>query len=185
MGIATNAKLTSQAAGLKYKELFLEAVAEYKNKWRFVSLYRILEHGCLFEIFQRLSVAFFSAPKDSLKIAQDCVQSELKQFLSFVEQASLQTQFESLFDQFEAAMAGGNQFAIAVEHSIQQNDQKNQGVGRWKAGVVVCYKIRCAIVHAGLSAPIFDAYPDGSFLLEALLPSLESTALSFLGVTIL
>jgi hypothetical protein len=184
--IATNARLISaQSPNLNYKELLLEAISEFKTKWRFISLYRVLEHGYLSEIFQTLTNSFFSAPKDSLKVAAESVQNELMQFVSFAEAASLQNQFEALYDEFELVKNAGNQFALALEHSIQQGGQQTQTKNRWQAGVLVCYKIRCAIVHAGLSAPVYDVYPDGPALLEALLPTFEFVALTFLGVTVL
>ena len=179
MNILANARLTSTVAtNLKYEHLFLEATSESKTKWRFLSLYRILEHGYLDEIFQTLSLAFFSSPKQSLSNASKSVENEMNQFLALATKASLQNYFETLYDEFDYAKTGGNQFAVAVFASI---DPK---VRKWEKGVFVCYKIRCAIVHAGLSAPIFDAYSDGPELLEILLPTFESIALSFLGVSI-
>jgi hypothetical protein len=185
MDVLANARLTSARANkLNYEHLFLEAVSEFKTKWRFLSLYRILEHGYLAEIFQTLESAFFSSPKESLVVATKSAENELQQFLALAENALLQNHFEAFFDEFEKQKAGGNQLAHAIERSIQQNKQQNQVNGKSQMGVLVCYKMRCSIVHAGLSAPIFDAYPDGPALLESVLPIFESATLNFLGVTV-
>lgn len=169
---------------LGYDNLFLEAVSEIKAKWRYLSLYRILEHGYLSEVFNKLKANFFNSPKESLEGALASVESELKQFISLADTGTLQTEFEALFAKFENAKALPNKFAIAVARSIQQGGQLKQIQNRWQHGVLVCYKIRCAIVHAGSSSPLFDSYPDGSACIEMLLPSLESICLKFLGITV-
>ena len=168
---------------LKYDNLFLEAVSEIKSKWRYLSLYRILEHGYLSEVFERLQAEFFRSPKESLQRALDSVKSEDAQFISLADSASLEREFEALFDEFKNAKTALNQFACAVHHSLQQSENLRT-TEKWKHGVLVCYKIRCAIVHAGLSSPIIDAYPDGEACIDMLLPTFESIALKFLGITI-
>ena len=159
---------------------------EIKPKWRYLSLYRILEHGYLSEVFHTLMTEFFSTPKDSLKKASDAVGSEFTQFMALAETGSLETDFQVLLDEFEKAKALPNQFAIKVDRSIQQGRELAgfTSPANWRRGVLVCYKIRNAIVHAGLPSPIFEAFPDGSECLEALLPTLELLTLKFLGITI-
>jgi len=49
-----------------------------------------------------------------------------------------------------------------------------------KRGVALCYQIRCAIVHAGTHAVIFDSSPDGTTPFSAHLPELEGR-FGFLG----
>jgi hypothetical protein len=171
-------------AELRYGSLFVECVSEVKTKWRYFSLYHILEHGYLFEVFSALKSDFFFSPKESLSAALAAVDSELNQFISLAETAGLQPEFEAFFDQFELAKGDLNRFAIAVDRSIQQSGQLKKAKGKWQHGVLACYKIRCAIVHAGVSAPIFDSYPDGPACLEMVLPTFESVCLKFLGITV-
>jgi hypothetical protein len=182
--IAPDARITNTTTSLKYERLLLEAVSEFKAKWRFLSLYRILEHGYLLQVFQTLEADFFNLPEVSLDAALKLVKSELKQFVALAEKTPLQNEFKNFFDEFQKHKVAGNKLAHAIEHSIKQMNQQNQVNGDWQMGVLLCYKLRCSIVHSGLSAPIFDAYADGPALLEAVLPICESITLSFIGITI-
>jgi len=168
--------------GLKYESLFIEALSEVKVKWRYFSLYRILEHGYLSEIFNQLKNEFFFSPKETLQKALTSVESELKQFVSLAAAGGLEAEFEVFYDEFQKVKGALNRFANAIDRSIQVSGQHKLVEGKWQCGVLVCYKIRCAIVHSGLSSPIFEAYVDGPACLEVLLPRLESISLKFLGV---
>ncbi len=172
-----------QLPGFGFKDLFLEAVSEVKTKWRYLSLYRIFEHGYLSEVFETLKSTFFASPKESLATATTSLDSELNQFLALVQNAGLDGHFAALVDEFDKAKATGNRFAAALERSFQQTGQLKAIKGQGQKGVLICYKIRCAIVHAGMSSPIFDAYPDGPICLELLLPVCESAVLHFAGLT--
>jgi hypothetical protein len=88
----------------------------------------------------------------------------------------------TLHDEFEKSKNSGNRFAAALEHSFQHSGQPKTIKGKGQKGVLICYKIRCAIVHAGASSPIFDAYPDGPACLEPLLPVCELAVLQFMGI---
>ena len=185
MGIVVNARLLGRPSGNpKFQELFVEAVSELKTKWRFLALYRILEHGFLSEIFQTLFATFFETPRESLGTATKSIEAELKQFLALAQTAALQHHFETIYDEFDRMKIAGNKFAIALDKSMRQSGQLDQVKGKSETGVLIVYKIRCAIVHAGQSSPIFDAYPDGATLLDTLIPISESIALTFLGITI-
>lgn len=182
--ISANAKLLpSPTSNSNYENLLLQAISEFKGRWRFLSLYRILEHGYLDEIFKSLRASFFANPQESLTAASKSVANDLQQFLTLVEQAGLETLFGTFCDQFEKAKGLNNRFSHALDRSMRE--QIPQCQGKWKKGVLVCYKIRCAIVHAGLSAPIFEMYPDADELLDLVLPSLEEITLSFVGVTVI
>lgn len=170
-----------QATG--FQNLFVEAVSEVKTKWRYLSLYRVFEHGYLSEVFETLKLAFFASPKESLAAATASLDSELNQFIALVQHSNLNSHFVLLHDEFEKARAAGNRFAAALEHSFQQTGQIKAVKGKDQKGVLICYKIRCAIVHAGATSPMFDAYPDGPICLEALLPVCESAVLQFVGVS--
>ena len=186
IGIAANCRFTSNQPGnVKYKALFLEAVSEIKLKWRTLALYRILEHGYLTEIYQTIEARFFESPEETLKSAVKLVGSEVSQFIALVDSAALRDDAKLIYDEYEKMRMAGNRFAIALDRSMSQSGQVQQASAPWQKGVLVFYKIRCAIVHAGLSAPIFDSYSDGDALLENLLPLCESLVLNFLGMTII
>jgi hypothetical protein len=172
-----------QLPGFRFQELFVEAASEVKTKWRYLSLYRIFEHGYLSEVFETLKSTFFASPKESLAVATTSLDSELNQFLALVKNAGLDNHFAMLVDEFDKAKVNGNRFAAALEHSIHQSGQIKLIKGKEQKGVLICYKIRCAIVHAGMSSQIFDAYPDGPACLELLLPVCESAVLQFVGLT--
>lgn len=170
---------------LRFDELFLEAISEVKTKWRFLSTYRVLEHGYLSEVFQTLQAEFFASPKESVSAALNSLESELKQFIALVEAASLKNQFEVFYDEFEKIKSGGNRFAVAIDRSLTtKGGQIKQVQGKWQKGVLIYYKMRCAIVHAGIASPMFDAYPDGSECLNALMPTCELLMLDFLGLSV-
>jgi len=168
---------------LNYQSLFIEAVSEIKSKWRYLSLYRVLEHGYLSDVLEKVNREFFRAPKESLQQALDAVESEAKSFISLADSAGLRVEFEGFYDKFYETKNGLNRFANALHHSLQQKGAA-ANIDKWAHGVVICYKVRNSIVHAGLSSPFIEAYDDGDACLENLLPTLESIVLKFLGVTI-
>lgn len=185
VGVAMDAKINGMPnLALRFEDLFLEAVSEVKVKWRFLSIYRVLEHGYLSEVFRTLESEFFSSPKESLAVATDSLESEIKQFISLVNAADLKNEFEIFCDQFEAIKANNNRFAYAIDKSMQQGGQTKIATNKWQKGVVIFYKIRCAVVHAGMTSPMYDALPDGGDCLEALLPTCEHLILKYLGVTV-
>jgi hypothetical protein len=186
LSVANNARFSASGfARLNYQNVFIEAISEFKAKWRFLSMYRIFEHGYLAEIFETLQGTFFTVPKESLAVASKAVENEIVQFIALVKKAGLENHFKSLFDVVEAQKGAGSNFAFAIERSIELNKQNQLAANDAEKGVIYCYKVRCSIVHAGLTAPIFDAFPDASDFLELILPSVESASLNFLGITIL
>lgn len=172
-----------QVPGSRFQDLFIEAVSEVKTKWRYLSVYRIFEHAYLSDVLETLRASFFFSPKESLAVATTSLDSELNQFIALVQHAGLDNHFDSLHDEFEKSRASGNRFAAALEHSFEHLGQLRTVKRKSQKGVLICYKIRCAIVHAGISSPIFDAFPDGPACLEAVLPVCESAVLQFLGIS--
>ena len=185
INVVANARLNGPLArNQNYEQVFLRAIAEHRAHWRFLSLYRVFEHGYLSAIFQTLESTFFGSPKESLDTATKSVSNEIRQFVTLVGNASLTAGFEVFHDTFDHQKSSGNQLAIAIDRSIQQNDQQKLVQGKWQMGVLFAYKMRCSVVHAGLSAPVFDAYADGPALFEAMLPCFESSVLQFLGLVV-
>jgi hypothetical protein len=182
--IGSNSKVEDLPSGhYRFQQLFLETLSETKNKWRFLSLYQIIEHGYLTEVFNKLTKNFFNSPADRLTEALKSVESELNQLSQLVHASSLAGRFEEFCDKFEEIKRSGNRFAYAIEHSLNQKDQLS-GKDKAQKGVLFFYKIRCAIVHSGLSSPIFGAYQDGDSCLESLLPICENIVLDYLGISI-
>ena len=169
--------------GQRFEALFLEAISEVKAKWRFLSIYRVLEHGYLSEVFQTIQAGFFASPKETLEAGLNSLESEVKQFVALVNAAGLTGQFEVFHDEFDQCKTGGNRFSTALDHSITKGGQIKQLTGKWQKGVLLFYKVRCAVVHAGIASPMFDAYPDGPACLEKLLPTCEQIMFDFLGVS--
>jgi hypothetical protein len=164
----------------KFNELFIEALCEIKPKWRFLSLYRILEHGYLTEVFESLSSSFFLDPKKSLADGLDALASELNQLSALVKSNSLDTDFDALHDVFANLKTAQNKYAWAIDYSLE----KRKVSSKWEKGVMIFYKVRCSIVHAGMGGPVYDAYPDARACMEQLLPLCESLCLKYLGLTI-
>jgi len=169
----------------RFNDLFIEAVSEIKIKWRYLALYRIFEHGYLLHVFDKLKADFFLSPKESLTAATNSLDSELNQLLALVKDVALDSHFAEIYDKFVTIKNAGNRFACALEHSYSKGEHyKVYKESKIKQGVLVCYKIRCSIVHAGVSSPIFDSYPDAGACLEALVSSLEIAAIHFLEIEI-
>lgn len=184
--ISPEARLTkTDIPVLKFTNLLLESISETKAKWRFLALYRIFEHGYLSEILQTIQRNFFGSPKETLDSCRISVESEVRQFDALCTSSGLEAYFERFLESFERSKSSFNRYACALDNSLNKDGQLNQLQGRAAAkGVLICYKIRCSIVHSGLSAPIFEAYPDAPLCVEDIIGDLESAALAFLGVSV-
>jgi hypothetical protein len=183
--VASAAQLfATTAPRMNFRIPFLAAVSELNEKWRFLSLYQIFEHGYVSEMYNTLVSGFFLHPEDAVSEATKALKSEVVQFLNLAETRSLDSYFVSLWDAFSAMLKANNSLALAIEKDINKTGRFNADTPDLKKGVIVCYKIRCAIVHAGLSAPIFDSFGDASQFLQAILPSCEQAAMAFLGIQI-
>jgi hypothetical protein len=183
--IAADSRLTkSDFPQLKFTDLLLESISETKAKWRFLALYRVFEHGYLSEILLKIQREFFRSPKETLDACRTSVESEVRQFNALCESTGIEAYFERFLDSFEQSKTAHNRYAFALDRSVSNDGQLSQLQGKAAKGVLVCYKIRCSIVHSGLSAPMFEAYPDAGECLEAILGDLETAVLAFLGVTV-
>ena len=182
--IAPEARLSQgDIPELKFTNLLLEALSETKAKWRFLALYRVFEHGYLSEILRTIKREFFRSPKETLDSCRTSVESEVRQFTALCASSELEADFERFLDSFEQSKKDLNKYACALDRSLNKDGQLSQLKGKSAKGVLVCYKIRCSIVHSGLSAPMFEAYPDAADCLEMILEDLETAALAFLGIS--
>jgi hypothetical protein len=159
------------------RRLFVEACREDVARWRFLSFYRILEHGYLESVLSGLMTRFYSEPKDALDSAQGALKSEVEQLVRLVESHNLQAYFEEIWNINEWLIGKLNQFAILVK---READKKGYG-DLYKRGVAICYQVRCAIVHAGY-AVVFDRSPGAEEALSLHLPELERAVVHFLGI---
>lgn len=168
---------------LIYRNVFTRALREQRIQWRFLGFYRVLEYGYLDEVLNALQSSFFQDPASSVAMAKKSLEAELNQLVHLVTSAALQQQFESLADKFVECENASNRFAIALRRQLADDGLLTEASAKDRLGAMVVYKIRCAIVHAGKGALIYESFPDAHVLLKALLLGLERATLRFLGVT--
>jgi hypothetical protein len=174
--------LEESAGGARVRHVFVELMSETKAKWRYLSLYRVFECGYLATILDSFNERFFESPMASVGEARVALESELTQFLALVTNAGLEAHFGRLHDAFESARGHGNKFAVALDRALRRVKQPEGVSSKEQKGVWLCYRIRCAIVHAGIETIVFDAFPDAAVCVEALLPACEAAVLEYVGV---
>lgn len=179
VALNANSRLLDHKDGEFLRRLFVESATETAPRWRFLSLYRILEHGYLENVFNELSHRFFTEPNDALEAATNSLKSELSQFIKLADKHGLKTYFEEISRINDSLVASGNQFAILVEREAKK---KGSFPESYKRGVAVCYQIRCSIVHAGTHSVVFDKSPGAEAALTAQLTEIEKAAAKFLGI---
>ena len=188
LGEATNFEVATNSVLLReqlvYAELLQAAIRHTSPSLRFLYLYRLFEHAYLIGALDRLQSNFFADPKRSTKALSDIVGNEKAAFLALLEASSTKGDFETIADIFEDNQrTRSNRFLTAI-HDGAIADGEISYPEKWKRGCVLCYKVRCSIVHSGKSSPIFESFPDAAQGVAALLQSLESASLGFLGLTI-
>ena len=155
------------------------ALTEKNPKWRFLSLYRILENGYLGELLKKINTDFFYDPDRTLTEAQKSLKSEVAQFNEYVKSKNLESQFEDFSVRFDELIGKQDHFTHAIKRNIDGTTDSN-----WKAGMIRAYKIRCAIAHAGSGDTYVELHPGWKASLEYLLPPLEEAALLSQGITV-
>lgn len=166
------------------KNLLAEALQEANPKWRFLSLYRILENSYLSSILQKINASFFDDPKRTIDQAAESIKNEIQQFLELAANHRLETLFDGFQDAFDALIANNKTLAIGLERSAANSVRQHSAKEKWQRGVIHCYKIRCAIAHAGGSGTFVERYVDWRNALEKLLPHLERLALTSLRISL-
>lgn len=167
-----------------YNDLFVEMLYEPKVKWRFLSMYRVLEHGYLSSVFEGIKSTFLQNPKQSLTDALEALESELNQLTNLVESEDLTTHFEEFHDAFDAQKRGLNKYACAIDRSVEKSGWLKRSPKKWQKGVMLFYKLRCSIVHAGMGTPVYEGFDDAADCLNGLLVKCESVSLGFLHITV-
>lgn len=180
--IGSGARILAGQPNMQFHDVFVEILSEVKPKWRFISLYRVFEHGYLELLFNKFRDGFFTAPRESAESLRSALDSEQAQFLELVREAKLEPHFDAIYGGF-ASLENSNRFAATIGRVL-----KSRGSGaelaksRAEKAVAMCYQVRCAIVHAGSAAPVFEKFPDAPALLEAVLPDFERAVLEFVGM---
>lgn len=161
--------------------LCFEAVLTNHPKWRFLSLYRLLEHAYLANIRRVLLDDFEKDAGRAVDEAKRKLESEVNQLVDLMIEAGLESEFIVFNQEFERLHKEGNQYTIALDRGARADPIYRQPDVTRKA-VLRFYKVRCSIAHGGTSSVIYEQLPDAGEAMMALLPSVEAIALKSLAV---
>ena len=162
--------------------LLFEAVTTMQPKWRFLSLYRILENAYLSNIRNALIAAFDKDATQAVEDAQKKLQSEVNQLISLMTEVGMEPEFQAFDVAFESLLVHGNRYCHALDRNAKGETQYRES--REKKAVVRLYKMRCSIAHAGTSSVIFEQLSDADSAAVTLLPCVEAIVLRSLGISI-
>jgi hypothetical protein len=176
--------LVLQPKGSSYDDLFIEILYEPKVKWRFLSMYRVFEHGYLTAVLDTIKSAFLQNPKQSLADGLTQLESELNQLTNLIKLKDLQTHFEEFHDAFDVQLKDMNKYAWAIKSAVDRSGWLKQRPKKWELGVMLFYKLRCSIVHAGMNTPFYEGYDDAAACVNGLLAKTENACLGFLRISV-
>lgn len=183
----TNFNLSNECCLLDYNKdktdsvLFKAAFGEIVIRWRFLSLYRILERGYLSSILQNINKEFMKSPRSTVAYASHRLEDDYSQFVDLVKTYQMDSFFEDFANYMESLSDGMNEYAIRLKREISE-DRLNKN-SKVENGVLQCYKVRCSIVHAGSSALVIDEFSDADDALRSLLIPLENAVIKYVGIT--
>jgi len=163
--------------------LVFEAASVTHPKWRFLSLYRILENAYLKKIRDVLLDEFDKDASKAVEEAKKKLSSEINQLISLMNGQQLETQFIAFNDEFERQLAMHNRYVTALDKNAETDlnyGNKNLAV----KAVVRFYKMRCSIAHGGTSSVIYEQLPDANAATIALLPAVEAIAHKSLNISL-
>lgn len=147
------------------------------EKFRFLEFYRIIEARFLEDVKKKFLDDFSKGPGDALKNAERTLKSELNQIINLSELAK--DEFEWCWVKIDQ-LRNSNQFAASLFRKLER--KLTERGGKSKEGAALIYQIRCAIVHGSNKDIIFDGFPDGNKVIEAVMPYVERAALSLIGI---
>lgn len=182
----TNFNLSNECCLIDNKDktalvLFKAAFGEIVIRWRFLSLYRILERGYLRSILQNINQEFMKSPKSTVNYASQRLDDEYSQFVGLVKAHQMDSFFEDFANCIESLSDSMNRYVIMLKREISENRlNKNTKV---ENGVLQCYKVRCSIVHAGVGALVIDEFSDADDALRSLVVPLENAVIKYVGIT--
>ncbi len=167
--------------------LFNLAICELSIKWRFLSLYRILERGYVFSILDAINSNFMKSPKSTLEEAGKKLENEVNQFINLVDKHDLCSFFEDFVGSVEELALSSNKYAMMLKKYFNESNYiKIANVGaspKYRHGVILCYLIRCSIVHSGSESLVFDEFDDADSALTSLVIPLENALISYMGIS--
>lgn len=161
-----------------------EALLETSIKWQFLGFYRVLENSYIHAVLEELNREYLLNPKLALKHATKNISNEIAQFIKLVDEKGYQDDFKYFADLCYAIKDTGNTFAIKLIHQCEEHEVWSGVSGhRYKTGVLMCYQIRCAIVHAGDSHLIYDNFNDAEEALEIIHSVLQDVVFKLMGMS--
>ncbi|NOK34551.1 hypothetical protein HMI49_15225 [Corallococcus exercitus] len=165
------------------RRIFASALIQETASRRFMSLYRVLEHGYLKSILDDLRNVFFENPSLSIGRAQDALSSELQQLRALMERHSLHTHFEEIHDAIDNRR-GANRFAAALHKRLKSEGKGGGGSSKAGQGAAYVYQVRCAIAHAGTSRIFIEMFPDSEELIEQIITPVEQVVHAYLKIKV-
>lgn len=181
---ATNFQISSSTGRFSPVQgrLVFEATAATHPKWRFLSLYRILENSYLRIVKESLVRDFDADAGKAVEEAKKKLASEMNQLISLMKDQGLGHLFLKFNIKFEEQINIGNRYIVAVDRNAKTEGLYNSQDISVKA-VVRFYKTRCSIAHAGTSSVIYEQHPDANSGMIALLPAVEEIIHGSLKIT--
>jgi hypothetical protein len=161
--------------------LCFEATTTADPKWRFLSLYRILENAYLSKIKQGLFNEFDGDAERAVAEAGKKLQSEINQLINLMAETGLEPEFVAFNQKFDTLLTANNRYIHALDRSAQSDQNYRADIP--KKAILRFYKIRCSIAHAGTSSVIYEQLSDAGDAMKALLPDVEAIALKSLAIT--
>jgi hypothetical protein len=191
---ATNLDLSDTCCILDNRDdkdllLLKAAFEETIIKWRFLSLYRILERGYLKSILSKIQQEFMRSPQTTISDASQLLSNECSQFVGLVRDHDLRSFFEDFATDLDILSSGMNKYAIMLKRELSEDKLLSRQAfapgNKYVKGVLLCYKIRCSIVHAGASHLMFDEFSDADDALRSLLMPLGNAVMNYVGITMI
>ncbi|MBI3188739.1 MAG: hypothetical protein HYZ31_12840 [Gammaproteobacteria bacterium] len=161
--------------------LLHEASIVQRPKWRFLSLYRILENAYLANIKDTLIKEYDQDASKAIKSADEKLANEPNQLVSLAEGIDAIAEFEAFNTAMETLIATHNKYIIKLDRAAE-NEKLYKSQDKYKKAVIRFYKIRCSIAHAGTSSVIYEMFPDANSAILELLPHVEAIALKSLKI---
>nr|WP_295464987.1 hypothetical protein [Mesorhizobium sp.] len=150
-------------------------------KFRFIELYRVMESLYIAEIKSKLIERFSADPGSALAEAQDLIKSELKQIQALAEREK--EVFDQCWMEFEK-MNNVNRFVSALLRKLKDIKKMNGFTANWQLGAATIYLMSCAIAHSGQKDLIFESFPDGNEVVDAVIEKVERAALRLVGIEV-
>lgn len=160
-----------------------EAMSSTHPKWKFLSLYRVLENSYLQNIKISLVRDFDRDAAKAVEEAQKKLSAEVLQLIDLMRAKNIESEFINFNNEFENQLSTSNRYIYALDRSAKNDTNYGNKDLALKAAVRF-YKIRCSIAHAGTSSVIYEQLPDANSAMVALLPHVEAIVYKCLDVGI-